>query len=204
MSLSIYEEFKQLIDNGKYEEPLQKFLEAHKELLIRTFNEGAHLSTVFPKFQLGDELIPDFVMVGHRSSWSWDVDLIEIEPAISNKLFNEKGESTGRLREAERQIREWQDWMNKHRDYFVTRIVEELRKIGAWDTEPQFYALSDGTHQDMIVWYRIVIGRRKDFEERGGRGDEYRRNKYRESDNRVEIVTWDRLLDKARLLSRLL
>lgn len=201
MSASIYDEFKQLIDTGKYEEPLQKFLETHKELLISTFNQGAYFSTVFPKFELGDELIPDFVMVGHRSRWSWDVNLIEIEPAILNKpLFNKQRQSTGRLRTAEGQIQDWQMWMNKHSGYFTTRMLQELKKIGAWDKKPQFYELSDGTNQSMTVWYRIVIGRRNDFQ---GQGDEYRRHKSQESGNRVEIVTWDRLLDKAKLLKLL-
>lgn len=198
MNASIYTEFKQLIDNEEYEAPLQEFLQTHQELLIYTFSQGAHFPTVFPKFRLADELIPDFVMVGHRSFWSWDVDLIEIEPAILNEpIFNKRGQSTGRLREAEGQIRGWQDWMEKHRDHFATRMIEKLQEIGAWDKEPRYYTFSDGAHQAMIVWYRIVIGRRNDFL---GRGDEYRRNKYRESGNRVEIVTWDRLLDKAWLL----
>lgn len=197
MSGSIYGEFEQLVNNVKHEESLQKFLEAHKDLLIRTFNQGAHLPTIFSKFKFADEFIPDFVMVGHRSSWSWDVDLIEIEPAIlSQPLLNKQGQSTGRLRTAEGQIQKWQMWMEKHRDHFVTRISERLKKTGAWDTQPQFYTLSDGTHQDIIVWYRIIIGRRNNFQ---GRGDEYRRNFYRESGNRFDIVSWDRLLDRARL-----
>ena len=201
MSNSIYSEFEQLIADERLEEPLQKFLGVHKELLVSTFNIGAHLPTVFPKFELGDELIPDFVMVGHRSSWSWDVDLIEIEPAILNEpLFNRKGQTTSRLRIAEGQIEQWQMWMEKHRYHFATRMLEKLKEIGAWDAKPEYYQLSDGAHQDMIVWYRIIIGRRRDFQ---GEADEYRRNKYRSTNNSVEIVTWDRLLDKAKqLMSR--
>ena len=198
---SLYNEFNSLVDNSTTEAPLQKFLEEHLEILICTFSQGAFYPFVFPKFHLSDEFIPDFVIVGHRSVWSWDVDLIEIEPAAFNDqtLFNKQGQSTGRLRMSETQIRNWQDWMRKNKDsIFVPRALDKLKSAKVWDEHPEFYKPSDGTHQHLIVWYRIIIGRKKDFERSR---INYQNSCWENSGHRVEIVTWDRLLEKTLLLS---
>ena len=139
------EEFKVLVGTCSEESLLQEFLQKHPEIIIHAFEAGAHLSTVFPKFRLADDFIPDFVMIGHRSSWSWDVDLIEIEPAILNgPLFNKSNQSTGRLRVAESQITKWQVWMKAKEDFFVQRALDKLKEVGAWDKIPKFYYLSNG------------------------------------------------------------
>ncbi len=188
----LYDEFRSLIRDGRQETPLQKFLEANPSILKRAFNGGSYFPTVFPKFSLAGEFIPDFVMIGHRSSWVWTVDLIEIEPSVLDKpLFNKKDQPTGRLRDAENQIFKWQTWMEINRDtFFVSKALNLLKERGAWDAEPKFYQLSEGTHQWMHIRYRIVIGRRELF---GRWGNTYRSQKY--DQQHIEIVPWDRLLE---------
>ncbi len=192
---SLNNQFRCLINRGSSEAPLQRFLKEHPRIIEDTFSQGAQLSKVFPKFHLSDDFVPDFVMIGHRSMWAWDVDLIEIEPALNDKpLFTRNGLTTGRLRGAEAQINNWQNWMRKCQDtIFVPKALEKLKKEGAWDSRPEFYNLSDGTHQQLGVWYRIIIGRRTDFE---GPGKEYQSLKWEQSHNRIEIIPWDRLLEK--------
>ena len=186
-------EFESLIENGTKEGPLQKFLEAHPDILVDTFNAGSFYPTVFPQFSLAGELIPDFVMIGHRSRWMWTVDLIEIEPSVLERpLFNKSDQSTGRLRDAEGQVVKWEAWMEKNRNpVFVDKALKMLKERRAWNRQPRFYSLSDGTRQSMSVWYRIIIGRRKNFQEWG---DKYRDLKH--AQQHVEIVPWDRLLEK--------
>lgn len=188
-------EFESLIENGSKEAPLQKFLEAHPDILVGTFNAGSYYPTVFPQFSLAGEHVPDFVMIGHRSSWMWTVDLIEIEPsALERPLFNKSDQSAGRLRDAEGQVFKWQAWMEKYKNtVFVPAALKKLEECGAWDRQPEFYNLSNGNWQMMNVWYRIIIGRRKDF---GRWGNEYRSQRY--PGQHVEIVPWDRLLEKYR------
>ena len=137
--------------------------------------------------------MPDFVMIGHRSVWLWEVHLIEIEPALLPKpIFTQAGHSSGRLLGAERQISDWREWMEKNRNaYFVDKALKCLRERGAWDAQPSYYNLSDGTSQHMNVWYHIVIGRREQFKEQDG----YRFLK--QQNEHVEIVPWDRLLEHA-------
>lgn len=193
MDNKLFETFKSLLENGLQETCLQKFLERYPEILVRTFFQGAFEQKVFPKFELADDFVPDFVMIGQRSDYSWDVDLIEIEPAVyTMSLFNQSRQSTGRLRDAEAQIRDWQVWMRNNSDFFISRALRELKACHAWDRNPESYNLSNGTNQNMGIWYRIVIGRRTDF---NGWGDNYRNNTWEESGHRIEIVTWDRLLE---------
>lgn len=127
------------------------------------------------------------------------MDLIEIEPSIlDRRLFNKKRQSAGRLREAEGQVTQWQQWMQINGEsIFVPKALRELKKIHAWNDHTQFYNPSSPMYQSMLISYRIIIGRRRDF---GDHGDRYRINTWEQSGRRVEIVPWDRLLDKVRLL----
>ncbi|MGD0353564.1 MAG: Shedu anti-phage system protein SduA domain-containing protein [Dehalococcoidia bacterium] len=200
--MALQDELRALLDNSIEEPPLQVFLQQHPEILMRTFGQGAQYSVVLPKFRLAEDFIPDFVMIGRRSGsagTSWDVDLIEIEPsAVRGLLFTKKYLARGHLRVAMSQVDDWKIWMEKYEQtIFVPKAFEQLKAIGAWDDHPEFYTPTIGTHQHMIVWYRIIIGRRNDFDDRG---NEYRNLILKESRNRVEIVTWDRLLDKTRLI----
>ena len=191
----LYDEFKSLLDEPVEEARLQSFLEQHPDIIISTFRQGAYYPVVFPQFPLANDFKPDFIMIGHRSAGSWDVDLIEIEPAILDKpLFNRERQPTGRLRIAEKQITDWQVWIERHREFFVRRAIDKILEEHAWD---ESFCFHTATRNDIsfMVWYRIVIGRRTDF---NTWGNQYRNNKFRNSSNRVEIVTWDRLLDKAK------
>lgn len=112
-------------------------------------------------------------------------------------LFNQKGQSTGRLRDAEGQITNWQTWMQRNeQNILVPRALDKLKERKAWDVWPDLYRPLSGNYYGLMVWYRIIIGRRKDF---AGWGDVYRTNKWKQSANQVEIVSWDRLLERARL-----
>ena len=135
-----YNKFKSLVEHSKGEGELQLFLTEHPEVLRRTFYPGAAFRTVFPKFHLADEFIPDFAIIGHRSSWMWDVDLIEIEPAtLERPLFNVKRQSTGRLRDAEGQIKDWQNWMSRYeKTMFVPRALKMSRNAGLGTSDQSF------------------------------------------------------------------
>ena len=186
-------QFEEIIKTSADERPLHEFLKKYPGILTKTFNEGAYFPTVFSKFRLAGELIPDFVMIGHRSSWSWDVNLIKIEPSnISGSLFT-KHASRSNLRTAEVQVKEWQEWVKKNeQSYFVPNALKKLKEQKAWDEKPEFYGLSNENYQDILVCYRIIIGQRSDFQ---GWGDKYQANYFKSSANRTEIVPWDRLLD---------
>lgn len=195
----LYNVFQALLDESVEEAPLQQFLESHPQILVHTFSQGAQYETVFPKFELANDFVPDFIMIGRRSGsarTSWDVNVIEIKRAVLDKvLFNKARQSAGYLRDAERKIKDLQRWMQKYEQtIFVPKAFEKLKEKGVWDDHPEFYTPTSGTYQDVVVWYRIIIGRRTDF---SNWGNEYQNLTWKESGNRIEIVPWDRLLDKA-------
>ncbi len=195
--MKLHDELKSLLNESVKEAPLQDFLERHPDIIANTFNQGAYYPVVFPQFHLADDFKPDFIMIGHRSVGSWDVDFIEIEPAILDKpLFTRERQPTGRLVIAEKQITDWQVWIgrNANKEFFVQRAKDKILEEHAWDESFCFHTATR-SEGDIMVCYRIVIGRRTDF---NTWGNQYRNNKFRNSSNRVEIVTWDRLLDTAR------
>lgn len=192
--MTLIDEFKKALDRGSEEEVLQEFLEKNPQILIRAFSQGAKGLTVFPKFHLADDFIPDFVIIGSRSfGGSWDVDLVEIEPAVLDRpLFNSKRQGAGRLREAEGQIIRWQNWMNQYsQTVFVPKLLDALKRKKAWDFWPKLYEPLSGTYYHLMIYYRIVIGRRSHFT---GWGDQYRATR-RTGTGSIDISTWDRLID---------
>jgi len=196
MQSHIADELRDLLDTrGEEEAPLQNFLEEHPEILARTFNQGAFGSTVIPQFKLAEKFVPDFLMIGHRSNWGWDVDMIEIEPAVCKPLFTKNRLAGRTLHQAEGQIKDWQQWMEKHEQgYFVGAALEAVKKAGGWDEHPKYYELDQPHYQPILAFYRIVIGRRSAFQ---GWGTEYQRRTWEGSGRRIEIVPWDRLVDVA-------
>jgi len=195
----IYDEFKTLLDNDGREKPLQKYLENNPEIISKTFHEGAQNPLVIPLYKLANNYITDFIFVGVRSYGSLDVHLIEIEPAINEKpLFNNSNQSTGRLRVAEGQIMDWRTWMNEYENFFKVQLINTIKKLGRWDNNLLSKIATNAIRQD-IIYYHIIIGRRKDFD---GEGDKYRHTYQARSGNREEIATWDRLLATSRLMNR--
>ncbi len=195
----IYDEFKTLLDNDGREKPLQKYLENNPEIISKTFHEGAQNPLVIPLYKLANNYITDFIFVGVRSYGSLDVHLIEIEPAINEKpLFNNSNQSTGRLRVAEGQIMDWRTWMNEYENFFKVQLINTIKKLGRWDNNLLSKITTNAIRHD-IIYYHIIIGRRKDFD---GEGDKYRHTYQARSGNREEIATWDRLLATSQLMNR--
>lgn len=174
---------------------MQEFLERYPEVLKRTFETGAHFPCVFPKFRLAGDFVPDFVIVGHRSRWLWNVDFVEIEPAalaLERPMFNQSEQTANRLRDAETQVLHWVSWMkDNEQTFFLPKVLEKLKAVDAWDAKPDYYQLSDPPRQGMDVGYHIVIGRRANFDKWA---DRYRQTQWNQ---RIEVLPWDRLLDNA-------
>lgn len=82
-------EYFDLLDQNLNEQTYQKYLEDNPEFIPREFiqNHGLHLSTVFRKFPLSSEYIPDFLYVS-KSSDDWNVVFIEIEKPSSKYFLN--------------------------------------------------------------------------------------------------------------------
>ena len=102
------------IDKAKVEEDIQRFLTQNRELLSHTLRPG-HREYVLPKPQLGNALVPDFLLAGtHSMGIEWHG--LELEPA-SFQMFTKRGQARSELTHAIQQVVEWREWLAQNIDH---------------------------------------------------------------------------------------
>jgi hypothetical protein len=174
-----------------------QFIKANPEVLLWAFcTRGGHSLYVLPEFPFGSNYRADFV-IPFSYSGAWEVHLVELEPP-SDLIFTKSGRPTKRLNGAISQIGDWKtfiqqnhvlirkdlsDWCMKKDVLGLSSMSPPSNHTGDFLNDPQSY---------VEFHYHIVIGRR------GRVTQEIRRkmNQYR-YDARIEICTYDRLLDIA-------
>jgi hypothetical protein len=160
-------ELNGIVEEAQDERPIQQYLE-NNPVVISLILGGGHGRWVFPKPKLGCEYVPDF-MLCERDSAGYHWQLVELEsPTL--KALTQSGQSTSQLTHAKHQIDQWRIWLRQNVQY----AQNELRYI----------------HLDCEFLGVIIIGRREE------RNTEFQRY-YRElSDDKLTIMSYDRLLDK--------
>lgn len=167
------EELGRIIDEAEDERPIQAFFERNPGLLAPLVR-GEYVQWVFPKPRLGSEHIPDF-MICDRYTAGYDWHLIELENPNYDALTR-SGQPTARLTHAMQQIRDWRIWLRKNIQY----AQSELGYAGL----------------DAGFGATIVIGRREAISAK-------KQDRYRElSRGKVEVMSYDRLLDRVVSLAR--
>jgi hypothetical protein len=170
------------LDNGK-EEDIQIFFTKNYELFDSTYGLGG--GYVIPKFKFGNEFISDFVIVfeDEGSMPIYFIYLIELEPCTA-KIYNKDLTYAKRLNGALAQIDKWKNWINKNYSYFIESINKSLGNLGYEDNEILY---------GKIYFYsKIIIGRRNMLNKEA---NERRTNEYLQTDQKLEIATYDRFLD---------
>ena len=109
-----YEEFLELLNTATKEHEIQKYLEAHPEILVQVVG-GGHGRWVLPQKKLGAEYATDFI-VGERHSFGYEWLLVELESPKA-KMFNKNGDPSSTLNHAIRQIQDWRVWLKDNYDY---------------------------------------------------------------------------------------
>lgn len=109
------EEYKTMVDKCAEEPTFQKFFEKNAHFLAPT------LKTAYAKYNLAGELIPDFLLVLHDSSYLF----VEIEkPGV--KLFDQSGKPTAAFSHALQQIRDQLKWVADNQDFLRKRECPNL------------------------------------------------------------------------------
>jgi hypothetical protein len=101
-----------LLDSSASEETIRRFLAKHVYFWNGLLRIGLPLYT---KIRLGDEYEIDFALCDPSSDGA-EWHLVEIE-APTAKLLTKRGDPSKELSHALRQVREWQRWIEKNRDY---------------------------------------------------------------------------------------
>jgi ppGpp synthetase/RelA/SpoT-type nucleotidyltranferase len=157
-----------LISKSANEPEFQKFFEQNAVFL------DPKVTKTYPKPDLGGELIPDFMLVLHDSSYLF----VEIEkPNV--KLFDKKGNPTAVFTHAHQQIRDYLKWVANNKAFLRERKCANL-------TGDNFKGL-------------LVIGRTCDL---SSKEIECLENINAEVRGKYEIKTFDKILDENETLLR--
>jgi len=166
-------ELEKVITEAQDERPIQKFFEQDPGLLVQLVHYH-HARWVFPQPRLGSEHIPDFMICG-KDSTGYHWHLVELENP-NYEALTKKGNPSAKLTHAMQQIYDWRIWLRKNCQYAQS-------ELGYLDLDGEF----DAT---------IVIGRREDMSPKD-------RERYRElSRNKIEVMSYDRLLDRVVYLAK--
>jgi len=158
------ENFNNIINSDNInEEILQKYLENNAMLLDPLSKK------IFKKHKLGSEFIADFIIEKLNNIYI----LVELEPS-SYKLYTKNGNQTKELRQAIKQIEDWQRWISNNINYARNKLENILNPKGM-----------------------VVIGRKKNLNEQA-----ILRLNYFNSISRsnYEIYTYDDLIENNNLL----
>ena len=171
------------------EEITQRYLAEHSNILIKAFFPiGTYLC--FPKFRFGTEFVSDFVLLQLWSTTTRIV-LIELEPPTSTP-FNRDGRFGRRLNGAIQQVTSWNAWIRENSTYFLDSLARRVQ-----DSKPESYSAVSTRLRYNTILSKIIIGRREHLTDTDNKR---RAALHLDSQERIEIIPYDRLLDVAKTL----
>ena len=165
MSMTLAEQFLELIDSRASEERIHQFLVENPEILHASLH-GSDQILSKPNLH---KYIPDFAAGVEQMTirrWSWI--LVEIEPAEFTLITN-GGNPSAKLTHAVRQVSDWRNWISENTAYARTILP---------DITPSCHGL-------------IVMGRRRTINAKLAK----QLRAYRDSLSRIEIHSYDWLYD---------
>lgn len=190
--MGFYEELKKALDNANNEREIGAFLKK-KLSLIRELNEHSWNCVITKaEFNIGVKYRADFVVLSACSGY-WNCVLIEMQ-SPKDRIFNQKGEALQGLREAQRQVQDWDMWIKENEVAFRQQLAELAKGKHSQCSNVSLHQLAETELRDLKTTvrykYKILIGRRDFLKQE----DNKRRSQFTD----FEIVTFDRLLDYAK------
>lgn len=194
----------EILDSDQGERVMHKFLKENNDLVTMSFNRAWNFYTCVPEFELGSEYRADFLILSAHSV-HWHAIFIELKD-YGVRLYNKDGTPTKPLRQAQKQINDWREWVRVNQPYLRQRFAQILEKEDApaiWPhTIPNYQqGYSSGASEigdiNSLVenYFHIVIGRSSSLtpEERKRRSNDC-------TWGGPEIATYDRFLPLAKRL----
>ena len=161
--------FSNVLGDAQDERPLQDFLAGHPRLLVTLLPPGRE-AWCFDRPRLGSEFIPDF-MLATQNSRGVEWRLVELESPTRAPL-TQAGTPSQKLVHAISQVQDWRGWIRPN-------IAYARQELGLLDLDAECHAY-------------VIIGRRHAVQARHA-------TRYRElSDERITVMTYDRLMDAMR------
>lgn len=184
---------------ARTERPICRWLKLHPLVVARTLSNFQ--SYAISEFPFGSDFRADFVVLAPFSG-GWDVDFVELEPPTA-PLFTRAGKPARHLVDSMDQIDRWRTFIEKNRPCVLRELSKfaTRRDLLSPDREDEpidncgwpLYHPNSG-----INWqFSVIIGRRKNLiEEEIGKKTGFFGH------HRIEVMTYDRLVDTAQMLDR--
>jgi len=197
---NLHAQLKEVLDSSDGERRAHTFLKDHPGILMAAFDTGNNTRLISSEFRFGNQYRADFcILSGHSAGW--EVHLIELEP-VGAKFFLRDGTDSKILRKAKTQLEDWNHFIEMQEDEFRRQLAADILKRNLF--YPEHNDLHDyqepqirSRDYSFDIDFYIVLGRRRSLE-----GDDIRRRSYYHKFQRVNLVTYDRLLEKAAMLDR--
>lgn len=195
-----HDELKEILNNGTGERELLAFLKNNPYIITKSLSFLGNPTIVVADFPIGQSFIADFMVIAPYSG-AFDIKLIEIEPPLA-KIFTKSGVLAKRTNKALEQVNSWATYIGKNR-IEVLRAIEKYGKEKDLINGPRekvtctagcsIFDPTVGIHFD----YDIIIGRRGHLKP----AELERKTAFKEN-NKIQIVTTDRLFDGADEIDR--
>lgn len=186
-----YEDLQEALANAKSEREIAAFL--NKDLYwLRWLNEYSwNFVITKAEFSIGTEYRADYIVLS-ACSGCWNCVLIEMQ-SPTDPIFTKKGEASKQLREAQRQLQDWMDYIHFNEFAFRKQLSKLVDGVSAKCSRVDVHQRADTEILDQRTYinykYKVLIGRRSFLSIENNK----RRNYFED----IEIVTFDRLLDFA-------
>lgn len=180
------------------ERVIHAYLKRFQRPLWIAFAHGWNAILVAPEFRFGRDYRADFVVLSSLSG-ALHATLVELE-APGAALYLKDGTESKTLRTALRQVKDWSAWVTDHPEQFRRELTDEIERAAREDRRIPAYrhrfmrAELVDRRRVILDHYAIVVGRRDTLSPE----DNQRRGNESKWSARVEIATYDRLLEIAR------
>ncbi len=190
--------FAALLDCTSGERELLSFFGRYPHAIYWTLCRlGGHCRYAFREFPLGSTYVADFVLLNSYSG-VWEVKFVELEP-VSSKVFTKAGTPAKRLAGAVKQVDDWCEYFERHREQVRADLVrwartKDILGYDEGDTPCNFSGnmLSDPATY-LKVTSHVFVGRRANL-----MPDEHTRKARFGTRHSVEVATYDRILNLVR------
>lgn len=194
--MCLEERLNTALEKAANEREIDSFLKKHLELIVE-LNEHSW-NCVLPKsqFSIGTKYVADYIVLSACSGY-WNCVLVEMQ-SHKDPIFTKDGEESVGLREARKQIIDWRIWIDENESAFRAQLADFAKDEVAHCNRPIHTKASTELRDPkpcVFYKYKVLIGRRSFLD--------VERNKQRSCASGFEIVTFDRLLDRARKIDEL-
>lgn len=187
--------FSDFLDDQRGERGISEFIKENPEALYWTFcRVSGHCRFLFREFPLGSQYIADYVILNSYSG-VWEVMFIELEP-VDDPVFNKSGTPSKRLAGAIKQVDDWTEYFDMHKDQVRADLVK-------WAKTKDLLKYSDTDHisnqsGDYLAdpssylkdSYHIIMGRRNKLSR-----EQHKRKASYHARRKIEIMSYDRIKD---------